>query len=125
MHAFLIQIRDMQTHKPLPGIEVGDCGPKIAFQAADNGYLKLTHFRQPRDSLLSRYVQIAENGSLTEDANATKLAYGGMLNLRIDIYFSAHYYLARMATIATRYSHLRRQFEGPKKDAPEVQVIEY
>jgi acyl-CoA oxidase len=116
----------MKTHRPLQGIEVGDCGPKIAFQATDNGYLKFTHFRQPRDSLLCRYIQISADGTLTKDPNATKLAYGGMLNLRIDIHFSTHYYLAKMATIATRYSFLRRQFKGKEgSKGPETQVINY
>jgi acyl-CoA oxidase len=56
VHAFVIQVRDMQTHAALQGIEVGDCGPKIAFNATDNGYMKFHYFRQPKDCLLSRYV---------------------------------------------------------------------
>jgi acyl-CoA oxidase len=28
----------METHRPLPGIEVGDIGPKFGFAAKDNGY---------------------------------------------------------------------------------------
>lgn len=31
----------MKTHKPLNGIEVGDCGPKLGFAGMDNGYLKM------------------------------------------------------------------------------------
>jgi len=56
----------MTTHKPLPGIEVGDCGPKIAFNATDNGYLKFTYFRQPKDSLLSKYVDLSADGTFTK-----------------------------------------------------------
>ena len=40
--------------------------------------------------------------------NSTKLAYGGMLKLRIGIHNTSHYYIAKMATIASRYSFLRR-----------------
>ena len=49
-----------------------------------------------------------------------------MLNLRIGIVYSTHYYLAKMATIGTRYSFLRRQFDN--KDghkAPEALIIQY
>ena len=28
-HPFIVQIRDMETHQPLPGITVGDIGPKF------------------------------------------------------------------------------------------------
>jgi len=35
-HAFLFPIRDLNTHQPLPGIEVGDIGPKLGFNTVDN-----------------------------------------------------------------------------------------
>ena len=28
-HAFVVQVRDLKTHKPLPGITAGDVGPKF------------------------------------------------------------------------------------------------
>ena len=49
-----------------------------------------------------------------------------MLNTRIHLIYQTPYYLARMATIATRYSFLRRQFEGKDgSDSPETPVILY
>jgi hypothetical protein len=53
-------------------------------------------------------VKLEADGTFIKDANSTKFAYGGMLNLRILIHFTAHYYLGKMATIAARYSFLRR-----------------
>ena len=47
-----------------------------------------------------------------------------MLNLRIAIFYSSHYYIAKMATIAARYSFLRRQFDGPD-GSQELSVIHY
>lgn len=38
-HAFVLPIRDMQTHEPLPGIDVGDIGPKFGYNGVDNGYV--------------------------------------------------------------------------------------
>lgn len=28
-HSFVVQIRDLATHQPLPGVTVGDIGPKM------------------------------------------------------------------------------------------------
>lgn len=44
-HAFVVQIRGMDNHLPLPGIEVGDIGPKFGFNGVDNGFLSFDHFR--------------------------------------------------------------------------------
>ena len=31
IQAFYVPIRDIETHRPLPGIEIGDIGPKFGF----------------------------------------------------------------------------------------------
>ena len=28
-HPFIIQLRSLETHHPLPGVELGDIGPKV------------------------------------------------------------------------------------------------
>ncbi len=33
----------METHVPLPGVRVGDLGPKLGFGSVDNGWLELDH----------------------------------------------------------------------------------
>jgi acyl-CoA oxidase len=35
----MVQIRDVETHLPLPGIQVGDLGAKLGYQSKDNGWL--------------------------------------------------------------------------------------
>ncbi len=40
VQAFLVPIRDMETHEVLSGVEVGDIGPKYGFGTKDNGYLR-------------------------------------------------------------------------------------
>lgn len=42
-HAFVVQVRDMETHKAMPGVKVGDIGPKLGFGSVDNGWLELDH----------------------------------------------------------------------------------
>ena len=36
VHEFMVQLRD-ETHKPMPGVEVGDIGPKLGYNLVDNG----------------------------------------------------------------------------------------
>ena len=45
IHAFIVPIRDLETHKPLPGITVGDIGPKFGYSGVDNGFLSFEYFR--------------------------------------------------------------------------------
>lgn len=86
----------METHKPFEGIDVGDVGSKIALVSNDNGYLKFDNFRGPKESLLSRYVSINDDGIFKENSkNSTRLAYGGMLKLRNGIVMTSHYYIGK------------------------------
>jgi acyl-CoA oxidase len=36
---FMVQIRSLEDHMPLPGIDVGDIGEKLGFNTIDNGFL--------------------------------------------------------------------------------------
>lgn len=44
-HPFIVQVRDMNTHKPLDGIVVGDIGPKYGYASMDNAYMLMSKFR--------------------------------------------------------------------------------
>ncbi|KAI8438108.1 hypothetical protein MSG28_010741, partial [Choristoneura fumiferana] len=39
IHSFIIQVRDEETHMPLPGIKVGDIGAKLGLNSVNNGFL--------------------------------------------------------------------------------------
>lgn len=54
MHAYCIPIRDKKTHKLLPGVLIGDCGPKTGLNAIDNGFMMFDNYRVPKDSQLNR-----------------------------------------------------------------------
>lgn len=45
MHAFIVPIRDLETHKPLPGVNIGDIGPKFGYNGVDNGFLRFEYVR--------------------------------------------------------------------------------
>jgi acyl-CoA oxidase len=48
----MVPIRDMETHQALPGITVGDIGPKLGYATKDNGFLAFDNVRISRDNLL-------------------------------------------------------------------------
>lgn len=62
VHPFLVQVRDIKTRKPLPGITVGDNGPKVGFSVKDNGFVRFNHVRIPRENMLMRYAKVSKTG---------------------------------------------------------------
>ena len=58
IHPFIVQIRSLKDHTPLPGITVGDIGPKLGYLGMDNGFLKLDNVRIPRDQMLMKYSKV-------------------------------------------------------------------
>jgi acyl-CoA oxidase len=82
VQSFLIPVRDMDTHRPLPGIEVGDIGPKFGFAAKDNGYAIFKNVRIPRRNMLMRYVNVDREGKVTPQGNP-KVLYSVMMYTRL------------------------------------------
>eukprot|EP01027_Heterolobosea_sp_BB2_P010705 GEZU01015685.1.p1 GENE.GEZU01015685.1~~GEZU01015685.1.p1 ORF type:complete len:358 (-),score=48.02 GEZU01015685.1:35-1072(-) len=123
-HAFMVQIRSMEDHKPLPGIIVGDIGPKFGFNTVDNGFLRLDHVRIPRSQMLNRFAQVTREGKYIKTAKNDKAGYGSMVAVRTIIVLNTMSALAKAATVAVRYSAVRRQFPGPsgKQERP---VLDY
>lgn len=58
VHPFIVQIRDEETHIPLSGIKVGDIGPRMGFNTADNGFLGFNKHRIPRDHLMMKNAEV-------------------------------------------------------------------
>jgi acyl-CoA oxidase len=132
-HTFIVPIRDVATHKPLPGITVGDVGPKFGFNTVDNGYILFDRVRIPRVHQLSRFAQVLVDGTYVSPPSA-KLTYGTMVLVRAYIVRDSGRALARAATIAIRYSSVRCQFSDDTIPKPtladgttlkETQVIDY
>jgi len=46
VQAFFVRIRDFE-HKPMPGVDVGDIGPKMEWFIKDNGYLAFNKVKIP------------------------------------------------------------------------------
>lgn len=108
IHPFIVQIRSLEDHKPLPGVTVGDIGPKMALNVIDNGFLYLDHVHIPRNHLLMKYCQLEKDGTYVEKAN-TKLFYGSMMYVRAMMILDVCQGLISAITIAIRYSAVRKQ----------------
>ncbi|XP_068606681.1 peroxisomal acyl-coenzyme A oxidase 1 [Brachionichthys hirsutus] len=123
LHAFLVQIRDMETHVPLPGVVVGDIGPKFGFVEVDNGFLKLENVRIPRENMLMKYAKVEPDGTYVKPPSA-KLTYGTMVFVRSMIVGQSARTLSQACTIVIRYSAVRHQSEL-RAGEPEPQILDY
>ena len=56
---FIVQIRDLDTHEPMPGVEIGDIGNKMGYLSVDNGYLLFNNYRVPKSALLARFMKVS------------------------------------------------------------------
>eukprot|EP00052_Salpingoeca_macrocollata_P017975 m.147250 g.147250 ORF g.147250 m.147250 type:complete len:656 (+) comp20563_c2_seq1:43-2010(+) len=125
IHPFFVQIRCLKTHTALPGVTVGDIGPKMGYNTVDNGFLAFKNVEIPRDHLLHKTGIVQRNGTYTQPSKKDQFAvYDSMVNIRAMLAATASTQLARAATIAVRYLCVRRQFSFPG-DSKERKVLDY
>ncbi|KAF3549799.1 hypothetical protein DY000_02001876 [Brassica cretica] len=127
VHGFIVQLRNLDDHSPLPGITIGDIGVKFgngAYNSMDNGFLMFDKFCIPRDQMLMRLSKVTREGKYVPSDVPRQLMYGTMVSVRQTIVSNASVAMARAACIATRYSAVRRQF-GSQNGGIETQVIDY
>ena len=103
VQSFVCQIRDLDTHRPLRGLEIGDIGPKGGYAAKDNGYMYFSNFRIPRTSLLSRYIKVDPEGNFTVNGDP-KIAYATMMFIRIYLIHTTSVYPVLGLLVAVRYA---------------------
>nr|XP_009857612.1 peroxisomal acyl-coenzyme A oxidase 1 isoform X2 [Ciona intestinalis] len=124
MQAFIVPVRDMTNHKPLPGITVGSIGPTLALDSTDNGYLRMDNVRIPKENMLAKYAYVDSKGKFQKIGN-DRLMYASMVNLRVVLAKDeAVTYIQMACTIAARYSCVRKQ-GSLTPGGPEVQIIDY
>lgn len=58
IHPFIVNLRDEETHKPMPGIKIGEIGCKLGMNATNNGYLGFKNVRIPRMNMLMKNNQV-------------------------------------------------------------------
>ncbi|XP_050548999.1 probable peroxisomal acyl-coenzyme A oxidase 1 isoform X2 [Daktulosphaira vitifoliae] len=124
IHPFIVQIRDEETWMPMPGIKIGEIGSKFGMNSTNNGYLAFDQVRIPRMNMLMKNAKVFKDGTYQKSLS-DKLTYGTMIFVRVAIVRDLVVnYLAKAATIATRYSAVRRQSEL-KPGEREPQIIDY
>jgi acyl-CoA oxidase len=127
VHAWLVPIRDADGN-PMPGVTLGDAGPKAGLLGVDNGRISFDHVTVPRDMLLDRYGQVAVDGTysspIENDTRRFFTMLGTLVRGRVTVGGAAAAATRAALTIAVRYGDSRRQFAVPGADR-EVVLNDY
>lgn len=123
IHAFLVQLRDEITHKPLKGVTVGEIGAKLGFNSVNNGFLGFDSVRIPLKNMMMKNSEVQANGEYKK-SKSSLLTYGTMTYIRVGIVIDGTNLLANAATIAMRYSTVRRQ-SPINSNSPEPKIIDH
>ncbi|KAF9431569.1 Peroxisomal acyl-coenzyme A oxidase 1 [Entomortierella beljakovae] len=126
VHPFLLQIRELGTHKEMPGIELGNIGPKIGFNTIDNGFMRINKARIPREQMMMRNSKVTREGTYIPAKNA-KMNYSTMVIIRAGIVRNSGFALGQTLTVAIRYSMVREQGGDrlPSQQGKEVKIIDH
>ncbi|KAM8712292.1 hypothetical protein ACLKA7_012763 [Drosophila subpalustris] len=120
---FIVPLRDPETHMPLPGIDIGEIGKKMGMASVNQGFLGLRNVRIPRNNMLMKFAKVERDGTFTASP-ASRVNYLTMVFTRCLIVNLNATLLLEAATIATRYSAVRRQ-SPIEPDGPEPQIIDH
>ncbi|MBC7403636.1 MAG: acyl-CoA dehydrogenase family protein, partial [Microbacteriaceae bacterium] len=126
VHAFYVPIRDENGF--LPGIGGEDDGLKGGLNGIDNGRLHFHGVRVPRENLLNRYGDVAEDGSYSSDIQSPGRRFFTMIGTLVQGRVSldgASVVASKLALfIAITYASQRRQFTAADPMKEEV-ILDY
>ncbi|KAF4661735.1 hypothetical protein FOL47_006555 [Perkinsus chesapeaki] len=113
-------------HRLLAGIEAGELGPKMGEDSHDSGWLQLHRVKVPLEALLAGKGQVSPDGRFIPNPDADKrLEHSSMVATRAGWISLSGGLIAKAATIATRYSHVRRQGRSPHSPRAEARLIDH
>ncbi|MFE3099356.1 acyl-CoA dehydrogenase [Nocardia tengchongensis] len=116
VHCFLVPIRD-EAGGDLPGVTTSDCGYKGGLPGVDNGRIMFDQVRIPRENLLNRYADVAEDGAYSSDIENPSRRFfttlGTLVRGRVSVGGAAAAAARVGLGIAVRYAEQRRQFADP------------
>jgi len=127
VHCFVVPIRD-DDGNDLPGVTTSDCRYKGGLPGVDNGRIQFDHVRVPRENLLNKYADVAEDGTYSSPIENPNRRFftmlGTLIRGRVTVGGSAGAAARVALDIATRYALQRRQFKAPD-DESEVLLMDY
>lgn len=127
VHCFVVPIRD-DDGNDLPGVTTSDCQYKGGLPGVDNGRIQFDQVRIPRENLLNKYADVAEDGTYSSPIENQGRRFftmlGTLIRGRVTVGGSAGAATRVALDIATRYALERRQFEAPGAEQ-EVLVMDY
>ena len=127
VHCLVVPIRD-DDGNDLPGVTTSDCHYKGGLPGVDNGRIQFDHVRVPRENLLNKYADVAEDGTYSSPIENPGRRFftmlGTLIRGRVTVGGSAGAAARVALDIATRYALQRRQFQAPD-DEREVLLMDY
>ncbi|MDT7731652.1 MAG: acyl-CoA oxidase, partial [Mycobacterium sp.] len=127
VHCLVVPIRD-DDGNDLPGVTTSDCHYKGGLPGVDNGRIQFDHVRVPRENLLNKYADVAEDGTYSSPIENPGRRFftmlGTLIQGRISVAGGAASATKVALNIATRYAEQRTQFEAPGR-VGEVVVLDY
>lgn len=126
VHAFVVRIR--RDGEPVPGVRIGDDGPKMGLNGVDNGRLWFDGLRVPREALLDRFAEVSPEGVYSSPIESKSRRFFTMLGTlvqgRVSVGGAAITASKVALTIALTYAGRRRQFEASDPSTEEV-LLDY
>ena len=106
----------------MPGIDIGDCGDKMALGGVDNGWCRFTNFRVPRESLLNSLGDVTPEGEykthIESEGKRFGLHFTSLGGGRVIISRLTNDFAFQALTQAIRFSMVRTQFGKTILDFP-------
>lgn len=127
VHCLLVPIRD-EHGADLPGVTTSDDGLKGGLLGVDNGRIVFDNVRVPRENLLNRYADVAEDGTYSSEIDNPSRRFfttlGTLVRGRVSVGGAAAAGARVALSIAVRYALKRRQFSDPDTGAETV-LLDY
>jgi acyl-CoA oxidase len=126
VHAFVVPIRE--GGEPAPGVRIEDDGLKMGLNGVDNGKLWFDGVRVPREALLNRFADVAEDGTYSSEIENPNRRFFTMLGTLVQgrvCVGGGGINASKVAlAIAVRYALRRRQFEATSETDEEL-LLDY